>query len=233
MIDPAKCQWCQLNPRPKRGDFCHRKCRQAAFRARRYRTISTAYGPGLEAGARFAYADPPYLGLSEKFYADQPTFAGEVDHPRLIASLVQGGFAGWALSASSASLRELLPLCPPGTRVAAWVKPIGVPTETCGAHSTWEPVLFFGGRKCKPGVRDWLQAQPARLGRSKLIGRKPLAFCAWLFDLLGMLPGDELVDLFPGSGGVGRAWHEVSARAPLLSLGAGARRASMLSALQA
>ena len=92
-------------------------------------------------------------------------------------------------------------------------------------------MIFFGGRKCKPGVRDWLQAQPARLGRSKLIGRKPLAFCAWLFDLLGMLPGDELVDLFPGSGGVGRAWHEVSARAP--SLSAGGRRPPMLSALQA
>ena len=91
-------------------------------------------------------------------------------------------------------------------------------------------MLFFGGRKCKPGVRDWLSAQPARLGRSRLIGRKPLAFCAWLFDLLGMLPGDELLDLFPGSGGVGRAWHEVSSRGA--SLSAGGRRQPMLSALQ-
>ena len=39
------------------------------------------------------------------------------------------------------------------------------------------------------------------------MGAKPAAFCWWLFDLLGALPGDELVDLFPGSGGIGRAWR--------------------------
>ncbi len=50
---------------------------------------------------------------------------------------------------------------------------------------------------------------PAR-GGGDLIGRKPLAFCAWLFEALGMLPGDELVDLFPGTGIVGRAWAELS-----------------------
>lgn len=41
---------------------------------------------------------------------------------------------------------------------------------------------------------------------SDLIGRKPLAFCVWLFELLGAQPGDELVDLYPGSGQVGHAW---------------------------
>ena len=50
---------------------------------------------------------------------------------------------------------------------------------------------------------------PAR-GGGDLIGRKPLAFCAWLFEAMGMLPGDELVDLFPGTGIVGRAWAELS-----------------------
>ncbi len=44
------------------------------------------------------------------------------------------------------------------------------------------------------------------------MGRKPVAFCAWLFDLLGMVPGDELVDLFPGTGAVTRAWRELSSR---------------------
>ena len=34
------------------------------------------------------------------------------------------------------------------------------------------------------------------------MGAKPAAFCWWVFDLLGALPGDELVDLFPGSGGI-------------------------------
>ncbi|MGH8572084.1 MAG: hypothetical protein ACREX8_05855 [Gammaproteobacteria bacterium] len=36
--------------------------------------------------------------------------------------------------------------------------------------------------------------------------------CAWLFDLMGMVPGDHLVDLYPGSGIVGRAWAELSSR---------------------
>jgi hypothetical protein len=33
-------------------------------------------------------------------------------------------------------------------------------------------------------------------------------FCFWLFDLMGMKPGDDLVDLFPGTGGVMRAWEK-------------------------
>jgi hypothetical protein len=41
----------------------------------------------------------------------------------------------------------------------------------------------------------------------RVVGAKPAAFCWWVFDLLGALPGDELVDLFPGSGGIGRAWR--------------------------
>jgi len=48
------------------------------------------------------------------------------------------------------------------------------------------------------------------LGGSELPGRKPIAFCAWLFDLLGMIRSDDFDDLFPGTGQVGRAWREVS-----------------------
>jgi hypothetical protein len=40
-----------------------------------------------------------------------------------------------------------------------------------------------------------------------VIGAKPAAFCYWMFDLLGLLPGDDLVDLFPGTGGVTRAFR--------------------------
>lgn len=41
---------------------------------------------------------------------------------------------------------------------------------------------------------------------SRVIGAKPPAFCAWLFDLIGADPGDTLDDLFPGSGIVGQMW---------------------------
>ncbi len=166
---------------------------------------------GAPPGLVFCYADPPFPGTSRKWYGQEPSFAGEVDHPALIASLLQGGYAGWALSTSAAALRDVLPLCPPGVRVCPWVKPIGVPAATYGPHNRWEALLVVGGRRRQPAVRDWLRAQPAR-GWGTLTGRKPVAFCAWLFDLLGMVPGDELVDLFPGTGAVTRAWRELSSR---------------------
>lgn len=71
------------------------------------------------------------------------------------------------------------------------------------------------GRQMTPGKRDALYVHPARFG-GDLVGRKPLKFCAWLFDAMGMNPGDELDDLFPGTGVVTRAWRQAS--------GAGDRR---------
>lgn len=44
------------------------------------------------------------------------------------------------------------------------------------------------------------------------MGRKPIAFAAWLFGLLGAVPGDELADLFPGTGVIGRAWESFGGR---------------------
>ncbi|MBV8979277.1 MAG: hypothetical protein JO086_00075 [Acidimicrobiia bacterium] len=158
---------------------------------------------------RFAYADPPYPGLSAKYYRHEDSYAGEVDHAALVASLVDGRYDGWALSTSARALRDVLPMCPPGARVCAWVKPGGAPPATYGLHNVWEPVIVVPGRWRRPGKRDALVAHPARGGGS-LPGRKPLAFCAFLFDALGMLPGDELEDLFPGTGIVGRAWAELS-----------------------
>jgi hypothetical protein len=158
---------------------------------------------------RFAYADPPYPGLSSKYYRDEPTFAGEVDHAALVASLRAARYDGWALSTSARALRDVLPLCPADVRVCAWVKPIGASPQTKGIHNTWEPLLVWGGRQRQPGRRDWLSAQPARFG-GDLPGRKPIAFAGWLFDLLGMVPGDELVDLFPGTGIISRAWANLS-----------------------
>jgi hypothetical protein len=163
---------------------------------------------------RFAYADPPYPGLARKYYGNEPSYAGEVDHPALIAQLearrLAGAIDGWALSTAARSLRYILPLCPEIARPCAWVKPIAGSPRTRGPHNRWEALIVVGGRQRRGSVLDWLRAQPARYGGSDLPGRKPLAFCAWLFDCLGMVPGDTLEDLFPGSGVVGRAWAAVS-----------------------
>ena len=200
------CAWCRVRPlSDPRARFCGRKCRQSAFRVRRRCLELEVAGRSM----RFAYADPPYPGTAAKYYRDQPTYAGEVDHRELVARLTRSGYDGWALSTSARALRDVLPLCPPDARVCPWVKPIGVPRATRGLHNTWEPLIVVGGRRLQPGVRDWLSTHPAR-GGGTLPGRKPIAFCAFLFRALGMLPGDELADLYPGTGIVSRAWAELT-----------------------
>lgn len=202
-MNDGVCSWCRQElpaTATARRRFCEQRCRQAAFRVRRSsETLERTSNPLV-----FAYADPPYPGYARKLYRRR-----EVSHAALIASLEASCYAGWALSTSSKTLRDVLPLCPERAQVCAWVKPIGVSSRTRGLHSTWEPVIVCAGRKLPPGVRDWFSAQPARRGGS-LSGRKPLAFCSWLFRALGMLPGDELVELFPGTGIVSRAWKELS-----------------------
>ena len=203
MIAPRTCAWCRSQlALTARGDarFCGKVCRQAAFRLRRQQATGAAHGQPLI----MAYADPPYPGRARRFYG-----CPEVDHAALVAELERIAPGGWALSTAADALHQVLPLCPPGARVCAWVKPIAPARRTNGLHNTWEPLIVVRGRQKPPGVRDWLRAQPAR-GGGDLPGRKPLAFCAWLFACLGLEPGDTLIDLFPGTGIIGRAWAELS-----------------------
>jgi hypothetical protein len=206
-MSASHCAWCKGTLAPDLralAVFCSQKCRQAAYRAR----MRTGELARAAVAWRFAYADPPYPGRAQRLYA-QP----EVDHAALIARLSAGHYGGWALSTSEDSLRALLPLCPPEVRVCPWVKPIGDRHDTRGLHNTWEPLLVVGGRQEPPGVRDWLLAQPARFG-GELPGRKPLAFAAFLFRVLGMRPGDHLDDLYPGSGVISAAWREIGRASP-------------------
>lgn len=92
--------------------------------------------------------------------------------------------------------------------MAAWVKPFASFKPGINPAFAYEPVIF---KPCKrkhkrsePTVRDWVAAS-ITLKRG-LVGAKPEAFCLWLFDLLGMRSDDELTDLFPGTGVVGRTW---------------------------
>ena len=155
---------------------------------------------------RFAYADPPYLGCS-KFY-DHPHAADwdiAANHGDLMEHMDQC-YDGWALSLSSPSLRELLPLAPDGARIAAWVKPFAAYKANVRIAYTWEPVIFKPGRDSSkdgaPVGRDYL-AEPITLQKG-LTGAKPARFCRWIADLLGYLEGDQLVDIFPGTGVMAR-----------------------------
>lgn len=155
---------------------------------------------------RFAYADPPYMGQARKHYSHDPLCA-EVDHALLIDSLRE--YDGWALSLSSPSLKHILPLCPPESRVMAWVKPFASFKPGVNPAYAWEPVIVFGGRKRtrqQPTVRDWVSCNITL--KKGLSGAKPRAFCLWLFSVLGMQPGDEFNDMFPGTGAVSDSWAE-------------------------
>lgn len=81
----------------------------------------------------------------------------------------------------------------------------------------WEPVVYAGERRdmSLAARHDALvcNVKARTTDPGHVIGAKPAAFCFWLFDLLGALPGDDLSDLFPGSGGIGRAWSIYVSRA--------------------
>lgn len=158
-------------------------------------------------GHTVAYADPPYPGCAH-LYRDHPDYAGEVDHAELIARL-EADYDGWLLHTSSVALPEIVPFCPPGVRFMAWVKPFAAFKRNVPVAYAWEPVIV---RPCRKPVvsgrlvmRDWI-AESITLKRG-LTGAKPEAVCRWGFEVLGMTPEDELVDLFPGTGAVMRAWE--------------------------
>ncbi len=150
---------------------------------------------------RFVYADPPYIGQAAKHYG-----CDEIDHKDLISQLMT--YDAWALSLSSPSLRDILNLCPEGVRVGAWVKPFHVFKKNVAPSYGWEPVIFFGQRKwdgvSRPIPRDFVVNNI--LLKKNFIGGKPEEFCYWLFELMGMTPEDEFIDLFHGSGAVADAW---------------------------
>lgn len=168
---------------------------------------------------RFAYADPPYPGMARRCYRDHPDFGGEVDHAALLSQLQT--FDGWALSTSARALPAVCALAVAQgleVRVAAWLRGARR-TASAWPLSSWEPVVFAGGRRLVSTdvALDTLQhvSRPRLTDAKRVIGAKPAAFAYWLFDLLGALPGDELVDVFPGSGGIARAWSAYNRRAGL------------------
>lgn len=199
----ATCAWCggPMPPRRRRDAVtCSKPCRQA-----RQRFHVAPAGTTADRARRFAYADPPYPGLARKYYR-----CDEVDHADLVAGLMGGFPDGWALSTSAAALRGVLVLCPPGVRVCSWVRRARR-GRAWRPRNAWEPLIVYGGRPRLLGVAEDLSDVLLGGGYQRshpgaLVGMKPAAFAEWMFRQLGAGLGDELVDLFPGSGAIGRAW---------------------------
>jgi hypothetical protein len=215
------CEWCTgpIQPRARKDSVtCSQECRQARHRFRITPATATAETP-----MRFSYLDPPYPTLARKYYKDQPTFAGEVDHAELIERAEREYSDGWALSTSAAALPAVLRLCPTDVRVAIWIRG----SRSCVSHrarSAYEPVILRGGRARRMEIDEalddvllWGGRQPSHPGA--LPGMKSAAFCEWLFRQLGAMRGDDLADLFPGSGAVSRAWRLYSGQPVVASTG--------------
>lgn len=47
-----------------------------------------------------------------------------------------------------------------------------------------------------------------------LVGAKPEKVCRWILDLLNVCEGDEVVDLYPGTGIMGRVALSVTEKEP-------------------
>ena len=218
------CAWCPrriqdakgLGPQYRNTKFCSNRCRQAHFKASKLSLPAAGDGsscllwPGETARARGdastalkrAYADPPYPNRAF-IYKDQPDYKGEVDHAALIEKLKK--YDGWALSTSRHALQEVLALCPKGVYVCPWTHTRN--QKARGPANVCEFVIVSPARLLMPGPLDSFVGPGARGGDSNLKGRKPLKFVFWVFRLLGAGKKDELEDLFPGSGMVGRCWR--------------------------
>ena len=161
--------------------------------------------------AKIGYADPPYIGCAH-LYKDHPDYAGEVDHVALVAQL-ERDFDGYVLHAGAHNASEaiLAPMAAQyGWRKCVWVKGFAAFKKNVPVGYAWEPVYVKAARKPVVSkrivpLRDWLQ-ESITLKRG-LTGAKPEKVCHWAFELVGACPGDELTDLFPGSGAVARAWR--------------------------
>lgn len=177
---------------------------------------------------RLAIADPPYppfvgsggykqrasrwYGTGQRSLTDRPADfhaeAGEWDNPQRHRALLEqlvAEFDGWAIATAPDGIAAYGPL-PAACRIMAWVKPNAQP----GAHrlrSLWEPVIVYppaGRRSNRNGggsVPDVLTAPAPRGFR----GEKPPEWIRWVLAALAWDSAtDDVSDLFPGSGAVGR-----------------------------
>jgi hypothetical protein len=179
---------------------------------------------------KLCIADPPYLGRAVRWYgeggcgygnginqADNHPEAYLWDIPETHKQLVRDlerDFDGWAIAMSVHSLSTYLEVVETesrnGIRVCVWHKPAAV-TSGNRVTNSWEPVLIRMPANRKGwksgGVRtsDVMTCNPLRSG---FVGSKPKEWTHWVLDLLGYQEGDEVIDLFEGSGAVAQALKE-------------------------
>lgn len=157
---------------------------------------------------KFAFADPPYLGMGRLYdahHAESRQYDDPKQHRILIERLCDEYRDGWALCLHVPSLKTMLGYCPDDVRIAAWVKPFCSFKKGVKRAWSWEPVIFRGGRAIETAAPTWRDhlSEPIALKKG-LAGAKPWKFCEWVLDGLNWQPGDQVDDLFPGTGIMGQ-----------------------------
>lgn len=154
------------------------------------------------------YADPPYKGQGKRYGC------GDINIPELIAKM-ENVAPRRAMSVSAPMLHDVLPLLPK-CRIMPWVKPQTSFKPNVWPAYTWEPVLVWGDIKaCRemPTPRDHLVAAAAQRRPGQFVTPKPPDFADWIIRVLLPRPvGKVFVDLFAGSGAVGRVANGLGCR---------------------
>ena len=168
---------------------------------------------------RLAIADPPYLGRADRWYgsgrghrggigrAAAHEAAAEWDDPathRQLVARLEAEYDGWAIAAAADSLPVYKSFLPAGVRTCIWVKGNAVPSGSRVANQ-WEPVFVRvpegrSAHRTGAAVSDVLTAGISY--RHNYVGSKPYPWTHWVLELLGYRQGDEVHDLFAGSGAV-------------------------------
>jgi len=145
-------------------------------------------------------------GRKPDYHPEAKLWDDPATHVALVARLA-ADFDGWAVAGHATTTALLLSAAPEGAQLAIWGRPNAIPGGGRVVNS-WEPVVIFVPRARRDRaagmrVRDMLVAPVRRQG---FLGSKPPEWTRWVLDMLGYDPaGDELVDVFAGSGAVAAA----------------------------
>jgi len=180
---------------------------------------------------KLCIADPPYLGRAVRWYGENGCGdgygKGQADnhpeaylwdkpetHRQLVKDLNQK-YDGWAIAMSvhslSTYLSEVETESRNGIRVCVWHKPSASPSGN-RITNHWEPVLIKvpkarKGWSAGEHMKDVMTCTPNKIG---FVGSKPVEWTRWVLDLLGYQDGDQVDDLFIGSGSVTQAINKLT-----------------------
>lgn len=168
---------------------------------------------------KVGFADPPYVDCCElynHFHGGDGRCWNDLETTLLLIDRLNREYDSWALCCKGdlPTITELGKRAGPDARLSPWVKPFHSFKPNVNPSHGWEGVIWKASRKrgrYEPTVRDFYIGNITL--KKGLTGAKPPGFNLWVLSLLGFRAEDQLDDLFPGTGSMGRAVAMVRASA--------------------